>query len=666
MTTARSESAFERFLQAIEQSGRSVKRHGDGRAQVQCPGHDDHNPSLSVTHTEGTMLLHCHAGCAVENVLSALSLTKADLYDNRRGVQYRYDDGRIVHRSAAKEFRQSGNLKHPELYRLAKVKVSIAAGEVIYVVEGEKDVNALASIGVTATCNPMGAGQWAKIDPSPLYGAAGVVIVADRDEKGLRHAKDVHASLVDHVTVVRVVHAKTGKDAADHLAAGHGPLDFEPVPVGLVRGKAPARQIKVTWADSIRAKRVNWFWQTDGRGRIPLGTFSVGAGREGTCKSSCAIWMTARVTTGTLPGCLFGQPRRVLFVAVEDSWEHTIVPRLIAAGADLSMVGRADVAKVGDDDLMLSLPEDLAELERTIREHDVALVVLDPLLSMIGEHIDTHRNREVREALDPLARLADRTRAVLFGIAHFGKARGTDAATLITGSGAFKDVPRTVFGFAQDDEGGVMTQVKNSLGRLDLPSLSYAMTPVLVLVEDGTDEVGMFEFTGESTRTVEDMLRDSHAGGEEQAEGTEANEWLTNWLAGQRGEGLAGDAIKAALNDGIAKRTLQRARKRAGITAVKDGFGGSWIWRLPAEGAAQDAVGAKSKVLAPTAPSQASSPPAGPSQPASPVHPLDSEAASFESNTEIRSGIRPSAPVSGAACRPRGTAHTVGQSVLHA
>ncbi|MGH3262870.1 MAG: hypothetical protein ACRDNS_12815, partial [Trebonia sp.] len=73
------------------------------------------------------------------------------------------------------------------------------------------------------------------------------------------------------------------------------------------------------------------------------------------------------------------------------------------------------------------------------------------------------------------------------------------------------------------------------------------------------------------------------------------------------GEGLAAEAIKAAAKDGIAKRTLQRARTRAGITKMKDGFGGPWIWRLPAEAAAQGAVGAAVNKLAPMAPSSAPS-----------------------------------------------------------
>jgi hypothetical protein len=68
----------------------------------------------------------------------------------------------------------------------------------------------------------------------------------------------------------------------------------------------------------------------------------------------------------------------VLYVAVEDSWKHTPVPRLMAAGGDLSKVGRFDVVEHGDE-VILSLPDDNARLEHDIVENEIAMVVLDPI-----------------------------------------------------------------------------------------------------------------------------------------------------------------------------------------------------------------------------------------------------------------------------------------------
>lgn len=180
----------------------------------------------------------------------------------------------------------------------------------------------------------------------------------------------------------------------------------------------------------------------------------MGAGREGTGKSQHACWLTAQTTRGVLPGDNCGQPRPVIYAASEDSWAQTIVPRLIAAGADLELVYRVSVLSDEVVETVLTLPVDLHSLEEQIRERDIGLVVLDPLISAMSSAIDAHRNREVRQVLDPLAALADRTGAVLYGVAHFNKSAGTDASSLISGSGAFKDVPRAVLGFARDDESG--------------------------------------------------------------------------------------------------------------------------------------------------------------------------------------------------------------------
>ena len=113
-------------------------------------------------------------------------------------------------------------------------------------------------------------------------------------------------------------------------------------------------------------------------------------------------------------------------------------------------------------------------------------------MSAISDTLDTHVNRQVRQALDPLARIADRTGAVFAGIAHFNKSAGTDASSLITASGAFKDVARFIFAFATDAEDGtkVITQTKNSLGHSDLPSLAYRIIEATVPTAKGDARVG--------------------------------------------------------------------------------------------------------------------------------------------------------------------------------
>lgn len=227
-------TAYERLLELLRADGRRVIERRTGQAMAQCPGHDDRTPSLSVTRIEGRVLLHCHAGCATDDVLASLGWRLAELYDEPRGMTYDYlgEDGRVtrtVHRSPEKRIWQSGETQSrpTTLYRLPAVQAAVAAGQPVYVVEGEQDVHAIESLGVVATTAPMGAGNWGKVDVEPLRGAR-VVAIPDLDEAGQeKWAVDVAASLAGVAASVVWRRAKVGNDPADHVAAGHGLDEFE-------------------------------------------------------------------------------------------------------------------------------------------------------------------------------------------------------------------------------------------------------------------------------------------------------------------------------------------------------------------------------------------------------------------------------------------------------
>jgi 5S rRNA maturation endonuclease (ribonuclease M5) len=251
--------ALARVVAALERAG---SRPGDAaRTSWRCPAHEDRVASLSVrTGEAGRVLVHCHAGCDPEAVVAALGLTMRELFtddrDQERGddwtprgpavATYRYTDeaGRLlfaVCRTADKQFPcwrpdpaattgKRWSLKDKATgkpavrlvpYRLPRVLEAAAAGGTVYVVEGEKDVEAIERAGAVATCNPggAGAGKWRPEYAAALTGAH-VVIVADRDEPGTRHARQVARSLTARAASVRLVAAAEGKDAADHLAAG--------------------------------------------------------------------------------------------------------------------------------------------------------------------------------------------------------------------------------------------------------------------------------------------------------------------------------------------------------------------------------------------------------------------------------------------------------------
>ncbi len=77
------------------------------------------------------------------------------------------------------------------LYRLPEL---LASDGIAWIVEGEKDVDRLAALGLTATCNPMGAGKWQPAYSESLRGRH-VIIIPDNDEPGRKHGELIRRAL---------------------------------------------------------------------------------------------------------------------------------------------------------------------------------------------------------------------------------------------------------------------------------------------------------------------------------------------------------------------------------------------------------------------------------------------------------------------------------------
>lgn len=241
-------------------------RKSGGSFTALCPAHEDSTPSLSLAPgKEHPVVFTCHAGCDRDSILAAIGLTWNDLCTPRDSkprdeawtkygpaeVVYPYYDenGTLlfqVLRAPGKKFvqrRPDPAAKSGWTYRLGETRrvlfhlpqllENLADGSEVWIAEGEKDVLALERHGCTATCNPGGAGKWRE-EYSEFFRDAIVHIVADRDEPGQRHARQVLASLKGIAAAVEIVEAageglpdgRKIKDAADHFAAGYSVADF--------------------------------------------------------------------------------------------------------------------------------------------------------------------------------------------------------------------------------------------------------------------------------------------------------------------------------------------------------------------------------------------------------------------------------------------------------
>lgn len=337
----------------------------------------------------------------------------------------------------------------------------------------------------------------------------------------------------------------------------------------------PKRKLKLTWANTIEQKPVHWMWD----GRIALGTLALLAGREGIGKSTLAYTLVGQITRGDLPGAHFGMPRTVIIVATEDDWSFTIVPRLTAAKADLTKVARVEPTDA--DEYGVSLPRDVEELSVIAKEYGTALILLDPLMSRVDAKLDTHKDSEVRQALEPLVKMAGDSGAAVLGLIHVNKGGSTDPLSTLMGSRAFSAVARAVLYVVEDQENReikVMGQPKNNLGRSDLPDLAYSLHQVTTgMWEDEIITSVALKWEGErSAGTIRTMMN-TKAHNKTKAE--LAEEWLET-LLDANGKMPSKQIKELAKLEGFSEATLKRVIGDMGVIISKEGFPAQSYWSV--------------------------------------------------------------------------------------
>lgn len=251
-------SAFETVMDRLRDNGLPM-RHVGGTVRTRGLCHDGDSPDTVAISLgrDKRVLVHCHKCGDNKDFLTAIGLTEADLYDDPRKPEgafgkigtvvksYPYADSNgviryYVDRYFPKTFRPrmaDGGKGFPRearlLYRLPAVLAEARAGGTVFVVEGEKDADNLTEkAGVTATTMPGGTGMgWQEPYSQAMLGVAEVVVIADNDPdgQGMKHARKVAASLGRHGVPHRIVLPAVGKDISDHLAAGLGYDDLQPI-----------------------------------------------------------------------------------------------------------------------------------------------------------------------------------------------------------------------------------------------------------------------------------------------------------------------------------------------------------------------------------------------------------------------------------------------------
>lgn len=367
--------------------------------------------------------------------------------------------------------------------------------------------------------------------------------------------------------------------------------NFVPRPAGTTNGNHGAppapeedeRRVVGRRASAIRPAPVRWAWAD----RVPLAASTLVVGREGAGKGVYLADLAARWSRGQLDGDLRGQPVDVAIMSIEDDPERVLVPRLAAAGADLDRLHLPSVSLDGLEG-PIALPEDVGRLRSWLRQVNARVLVVDVPNAFMAGGFDSHKDHDVRRAVaGPLTLMASALDLAVVLIAHMNRAPSTDVLDRIAGSLGLSRASRSVLAVVEnpDAEGErLLVLAKSNLGRLEVPSLRFAVEGAEVPTPSGPASAGRVVHLGEAPAfTARNALQAVDA--EERTARAEAEEWLADLLAGGP---VAADEVKAAATRaGLSWSTVRRAKAAVGVESKRwgrPGEEGGWCWLL-AEGA---------------------------------------------------------------------------------
>jgi RecA-family ATPase len=334
--------------------------------------------------------------------------------------------------------------------------------------------------------------------------------------------------------------------------------------------------ISATVAATVAPEKVRWLWDR----RVPFGKLTIFDGDPDQGKSVVTIDISARVSTGRgFPDGASCEAANIAIVNVEDGKADTIVPRLMAHGADLARVQIIDGIPDGQGGTrILDLPRDVPELERFVKDQEIKLLIMDPVLTMLGG--DANKDQDARKALTPVRDMADRTGCAVIAVRHLNKSVGLKAIQRGGGNMGLIGVARAGAFFAtdpEDDKRRIMAQHKANLAE-------KASSLVYRIVTSETYDTARIEWMGTSEYDANGLAADASTP-QEKSELEEAKEWLRDELS--TGPMWAKQVFKDARDASIAEKTLRRAKAVMRVKSEKIGTEG-WSWSLPDKEGSQE------------------------------------------------------------------------------
>ena len=316
-------------------------------------------------------------------------------------------------------------------------------------------------------------------------------------------------------------------------------------------------------ASKLSVKTVDWLWYP----YIPREKLTIIAGPAGTGKTFLTAYLAALVSTGRpFPGEDEGRkPGDVLVINGEDGAEDTILPRLIAAGANLDRIHIAE-SKLDEEQILFT--SDF--VEEWIDRSRPALVVFDPFQAFLGSSVDVNRSNETRPVLAHLLKMAEEYKTSILIVMHLSKMSNASFMARVLGSVDISAAARSVIGICphpvlSDDK--VFSHEKSNLAPAGTSYIYQIMDnavvfgdPVELKADDCLQKVRRQKDSKkqQAAGIISRILSEEHPG-----------EWIES-----------GKIYNTAAELGISKRTVRDAAEDLCIKRKREGFGGTCFWMM--------------------------------------------------------------------------------------
>jgi hypothetical protein len=284
------------------------------------------------------------------------------------------------------------------------------------------------------------------------------------------------------------------------------------------------------------------------------------------------------------------KPMHAVVLAAEEGDANTIVPRLMAAGADLEKVRIIKSIKFHEKndaitERLITFQQDMVAVKTDLQQHsEERFLVIDPITSYVGD-INFNQDGEVRPVLDTLTRLAEDLDITILIVGHFNKNTNVASALDKPGGGrAWVAVPRTVWGFFRFPS----DRAQRAMVNLKLNNAKESETGLLFTIGGrsiGTKpngkpwDVGFVQWGGTTESSADEIVAAEHPEARRDNKGVD---FLTKAL--KSGVRLASDVYDEgdSEKDQVSERTLKRACATIGVLKFKMPSKG-WFWQHPSD-----------------------------------------------------------------------------------